>query len=180
MATCRFSQFADRLESDPERNAERGRETDDTRIQISAWRDASICKFAGLTRNEFTMGKSKEQPCFQNKPWYRNANNWAWIILGILVLTIILMIIDEGRQVRKARENPVQRPSWKEVLTPEEQHSWGLDRPFEDPDWTPPADVKERVRKFLEEGGAKDEILDKLDEVDFYDLLDQFGDYDGF
>lgn len=116
----------------------------------------------------------------QNKPWYRKSNNWAWIITGLSVLIVILMIIDEGRQIRKDRENRVHRPSWKEVLTPEEQHSWGLDRPFEDPDWTPPADVKERVRKFLEEGGAKDEILDKLDEVDFYDILDQFGDYEGF
>ena len=116
----------------------------------------------------------------QNKPWYRNANNWAWIIIGISLLIVILMTIDEGRQVRKSRENPVQRPSWKEVLTPEEQHRLGLDLPFEDSDWTPPADVNERVRKFLVEGGAKDEILDKLDEVDFYDLLDQFGDYEGF
>ena len=116
----------------------------------------------------------------QNKHWYRNANNWAWIIFGVSVLIVILMTIDEGRQFKKARENPVRRPSWKEVLSPEEQHQFGLDRPFEDPDWTPPADVKERVRKFLEEGGAKDEILDKLDEVDFYDILDQFGDYDGF
>ena len=116
----------------------------------------------------------------QNKPWYRHANNWAWIIIGISVLIVILMTIDEGRQIRKARENPVHRPSWKEVLTPEEQHRWGLDRPFENSDWTPPADVKERVRKFIEEGGNKDKFLDRMDEVDFYDLLDQFGDYDGF
>lgn len=62
------------------------------------------------------MGKSKEQPHSQNKPWYRNANNWAWILLGISVLIVILMTIDEGRQIRKARENPVHRPSRKEVL----------------------------------------------------------------
>lgn len=126
------------------------------------------------------MGKSKEQPCFQSKPWYRKANNWAWIITGLSVLAIILITVNEGILIKKEREHPKSRKTYKDILTPEEQHRLGLDRPFEDPDWTPPADVKERVRKFLEEGGAKDEFLDKMDEVDFYDILDQFGDYDGF
>lgn len=127
------------------------------------------------------MGKSTKQPLPENKPWYRKANNWAWIFTGLIWLGIIFIIINDDIQERKARENAPPRPgSWKEILTPEEIHRWGLDRPFEDPDWTPPADVKERVRKFLEEGGDKDEFLDRLDEVDFYDLLDQFGDYDGF
>ena len=116
----------------------------------------------------------------QNKPWYRKSNNWAWIVTGFSVLAIILMTVNEGILIKKEREHPKSRKSYKDILTPEEQHRFGLDRPFEDPDWTPPVDVKERVRRFLEEGGAKDEILDKLDEVDFYDILDQFGDYDGF
>jgi len=66
-------------------------------------------------------------------------------------------------------------------MTPEERHQTGLDRKIEGPgNWTPPADVKERARKFIENGGNADPALDAIQDGDYHDLLDQNGGPEGF
>ena len=125
------------------------------------------------------MPKAQNTP--QPKPWYKNSNNWAWIVTGLCVLAFIVMMAIDGAEEKRAKAKPKEHRTWYDAMTPEERHQTGLDRTIDGPgDWTPPADVKERARKFIEEGGNADPALDAIQDGDYHDLLDQNGGPEGF
>lgn len=125
------------------------------------------------------MPKAKNTP--QPKPWYKNSNNWAWIVTGLCVLAFIVMMAIDGAEEKRTKAKPKEHRTWYDAMTPEERHQTGLDRTIDGPsDWTPPADVRERTRKFIEEGGNADPALDAIQDGDYHDLLDQNGGPEGF
>lgn len=128
--------------------------------------------------NQTDMPKAKNTP--QQKPWYKNSNNWAWIVSGLCVLGLIIIMVLESVEDKRAKARPKDNRTWYDVMTPEERHKTGLDRTIDGPgDWTPPADVKERAREFIEKGGNADPALDAIQDGDYHDLLDQNGGPEG-
>ena len=120
-------------------------------------------------------------PTVNKNSWYRNSNCWAWIITGISVLGIIVLVADEAIHERREQARPPKTQTWDDYFTPEAQRKMGLGIRIEGPgDRIPPTDTKERWRKFLEDGGTRDDILDQLLDTDYHDLLDQMGGPEGF
>ena len=125
------------------------------------------------------MPKANTKPL--HKPWYKNINRWAQIVTGLCVIAFIVIMIIDCVDEKRANSRPKENRTWYDVMTPEERHQTGLDRKIEGPgDWTPPADVKERARKFIENGGNADPALDAIQDGDYHDLLDQNGGPEGF
>lgn len=125
------------------------------------------------------MPKTNSTP--QPKPWYKNSNNWAWIVTGVCVLAFIVIMAINGAAEKRAKAQPKENRTWYDVMTPEQRHQTGLDRKIEGAgDWTPPADVKERTREFIEKGGNADPAGDAIQDGDYHDLLDQNGGPEGF
>lgn len=42
------------------------------------------------------------------KPWYRKSSSWAWITIGMLILTYIFVSAVTDAQEKRAKQNPVQ------------------------------------------------------------------------
>lgn len=42
------------------------------------------------------------------KPWYRKSSSWAWITIGMLILTYIIVSAVTDAQEKRAKQNPVQ------------------------------------------------------------------------
>lgn len=125
------------------------------------------------------MPKANNTP--QHKPWYKDINRWAQIVTGLCVIAFIVIMIIDCVDEKRANSQPKDTRTWYDVMTPEERHQTGLDRKIEGPgNWTPPADVKERARKFIENGGNADPALDAIQDGDYHDLLDQNGGPEGF
>ena len=118
----------------------------------------------------------------QSKPWYKKSSTWAWIVTGASILALfIIMAVDEAAE-RKAKANrPPMRP-WTEVMTPEELHMTGLDKPILSGD-TPHIDPEQAAKnfhEFIQNGGNADPLVDQLEQVDYHDVLDQMGGPEGF
>ena len=54
------------------------------------------------------------------KPWYRKSSSWAWITIGVLILTYIIVSAVTDAQEKRAKQNQYKPKSYKEVFTPEE------------------------------------------------------------
>ncbi len=118
---------------------------------------------------------------YLQKPWYKNSNNWAWIVTGLTLLISFILLSVDSEDEKRSKGGPKEKQTWYDVMTPEERHQTGLDRKIEGSgDWTPPADVRERVRKFIENGGNADPAIDAIQDGDYHDLLDQMGGEEGF
>lgn len=117
----------------------------------------------------------------QEKPWYKNSNNWAWVITGICILTAINIIFMDTIDVNIQKVSRHKPKSYKEVFTPEEQHKLGIDRKMDGSDIvnTDPNAAK-NVREFIEKGGNADPAGDAIQDGDYHDLLDQNGGPEGF
>ena len=117
----------------------------------------------------------------QPKQWYKNSSTWAWIITGASILAlIIIMAVDEAAE-RKAEANRQPLRPWSEVVTPEEAEKMGLNKKNGDPnDWKPDPNAAKNFRELIENGGNADPNIDGLNDVDFYDIIDQMGGEEGF
>jgi hypothetical protein len=125
------------------------------------------------------MPKAKNTP--QPKPWYKNSNNWAWIVSGLCVLGLIIIMILESVEDNRAKSRPKDNRTWYDVMTPEERHKAGLDRKIDGPgDWKPDPNGAQKFREFIEKGGNADPALDAIQDGDYHDLLDQNGGPEGF
>lgn len=116
------------------------------------------------------------------RPWYKQSSVWAWTTVGIMILVVILVIAISDAQERKAKANrPPMRP-WTEVMTPEELHMMGLDKPILSGD-TPHIDPEQAAKnfhEFIQNEGNVDPLVDQLEQVDYHDVLDQMGGPEGF
>lgn len=125
------------------------------------------------------MPKAKET--FQEKPWYRRSNSWAWIITGACFLGFIIMMAMDGAAEKKAKANRPKPSSYQEILTPEEQAKLGIDKTIDGPgDWKPDPNTAKKVREFIEAGGNADPVGDAIQDGDYHDLLNQNGGPEGF
>lgn len=99
-----------------------------------------------------------------------------------MILVVILVIAISDAQERKAKANrPPMRP-WTEVMTPEELHMMGLDKPILSGD-TPHIDPEQAAKnfhEFIQNEGNVDPLVDQLEQVDYHDVLDQMGGPEGF
>lgn len=117
----------------------------------------------------------------QEKPWCRISSNWAWITAGVFILACIIVNIVTDLQEKRAKNNRPQPRRWYEVMTPEERHSVGLDKTLGDPnDWKPDPEGAQRFKDYIQKGGNADPLIDRLNDVDFYDIIDQMGGEEGF
>ena len=114
------------------------------------------------------MPKVNKQP--QNKPWYKNSNNWAWIVIGICFLTFLIIIFTDDTATKPQRGYHNMYPD-----------SYDYEPRNDGPgDWKPDPNAAQRVREFIESGGNADPHLDALQDSDFYDAIDQLGGEEGF
>ena len=126
------------------------------------------------------MPKANNTP--QPKPWYKNSNNWAWIVTGLCVLAFIVMMAIDSAEEKRAKAKPKEHRTWYDMMTPEERHQTGLDRTIDGPgNWkADPEKAARNVRKMIESGGNADPAIDALQDSDFYDAIDQLGGEEGF
>ena len=114
--------------------------------------------------------------------WYKQSSVWAWIAIGALILAVVIAMAVSDAQEKKAKANrPPMRP-WAEVMTPEELHMTGLDKPILSGD-TPHIDPEQAAKNFhdlIQKGGNADPLVDQLEQVDYHDVLDQMGGPEGF
>ena len=117
-----------------------------------------------------------------DRPWYKQSSVWAWIAIGALILAVVIVMAVSDAQEKKAKANrPPMRP-WTEVMTPEELHMTGLDKPILSGD-TPHIDPEQAAKnfhEFIQNGGNADPLVDQLEQVDYHDVLDQMGGPEGF
>lgn len=50
------------------------------------------------------MPKTNNTP--QPKPWYKNSNNWAWIVIGVCVLAFIVIMAIDSAEDKRAKVRP--------------------------------------------------------------------------
>ena len=116
------------------------------------------------------------------RPWYKESSTWAWITIGVTILAAIIMIAVSDAQEKKAKTNrPPMRP-WAEIMTPEELHMTGLDKPILSGDMPQidPETAAKNFHEFIQNGGNADPLVDQLEQVDYHDVLDQMGGPEGF
>ncbi len=116
---------------------------------------------------------------YQEKPWYKRSNSWAWIITGLCFLAlIILMTVDDD----PGKDNKAQQPkSYEEIFGEEEAREKGIGGHIDGPgDWKPDPNAAKNVREFIENGGNVDPAIDAIQDGDYHDLLDQNGGEEGF
>ena len=125
------------------------------------------------------MPKTDNNP--YEKPWYKRSNSWAWITIGVMILTVIIVMAVEDAQEKKAKASKRPPRPWTEVLTPEERHQFGLDKVIDEhPQVKVDPNGAQRFKEFIENGGNADPALDHLNDVDYYDIIDQMGGEEGF
>ena len=116
-----------------------------------------------------------------DKPWYKKSSTWAWIATGALILTLIIVMSVQDAQEKKAKANRKPLRPWSEVLTPEEAEMYGIKKEIEGPgEWEPDPNAAKSFRELIENGGNADPNIDGLNDVDFYDIIDQLGGEEGF
>ena len=115
------------------------------------------------------------------KPWYKKPIAWAWIVVGALFLALIIIMSVQDAQEKKAKASKGPLRPWSEVLTPEERHQYGLDKVIDEhPQVKVDPNGAQRFKEFIENGGNADSDLDHLNDVDYYDIIDQMGGEEGF
>ena len=125
------------------------------------------------------MPKANNTP--QPKPWYKNSNNWAWIVSGMCVLAVIVVMIIDSLEEKRAKANRHQPRSYEEIFMPEECKKMGIGGHIVGPgDWKPDPNGAQKFREFIEKGGNADPALDAIQDGDYHDLLDQMGGPEGF
>lgn len=126
------------------------------------------------------MPKANNTP--QPKPWYKNSDNWAWIVTGLCVLAFIVVMIIDSVDEKRAKANRHQPRSYEEIFTPEECKKMGIGGHIDGPgNWkADPEKAARNVRKMIESGGNADPAIDALQDSDFYDAIDQLGGEEGF
>lgn len=106
---------------------------------------------------------------------------WACIFTGALILALIIVMSVQDAQEKKAKANKKPLRPWSEVLTPEERHQFGLDKVVDEhPQVKVDPNGAQRFKEFIEKGGNADPALDHLNDVDYYDIIDQLGGEEGF
>ena len=117
----------------------------------------------------------------QEKPWFKRANCWGWIVTGILFLATIIIIAVDISSDEKAKANQHRPRSYEEIFTPEEARKMGIGGHIDGPgDWKPDPNTAQKARVFIEKGGNADPELDAIQDGDYHDLLDQMGGPEGF
>ena len=125
------------------------------------------------------MPKANNTP--QPKPWYKNSNNWAWIVSGLCILAFIVVMIIDNVEEKRAKANRYQPRSYEEIFTPEECKKMGIGGHIDGPgDWKPDPNGAQKFREFIEKGGNADPAIDAIQDGDYHDLLDQMGGEEGF
>ena len=125
------------------------------------------------------MPKANNNP--QPKPWYKNSNNWAWIVTGLCVLAFIVVTIIDNVEEKRAKANRHQPRSYEEIFTPEECKKMGIGGHIDGPgDWKPDPNGAKKFREFIKNGGNADPAIDAIQDGDYHDLLDQNGGPEGF
>ena len=115
------------------------------------------------------------------KPWYKKPSTWAWVFTGVMILAVIIAMAVQDAQEKKAKANKNPLRPWTEVLTPEERHQFGLDKVIDEhPQVKVDPNGAQRFKEFIENGGNADPALDHLNDVDYYDIIDQMGGEEGF
>ena len=62
------------------------------------------------------MPKAKDT--YQEKPWYKRSNSWAWIVTGACVLAfIIIMAMDSAAEKKAKADAPKAEPKVKKTAT---------------------------------------------------------------
>lgn len=116
-----------------------------------------------------------------DKPWYKKPIAWAWIVVGALFLALIIIMTVQDAQEKKANANRRPPRPWSEVMTPEERHQTGLDKVIDEhPQVKVDPNGAQRFKEFIDNGGNADPALDHLNDVDYYDIIDQMGGEEGF
>lgn len=125
------------------------------------------------------MPKAKDT--YQEKPWYKRSNSWAWIVTGACVLAFIIIMAMDSAAEKKAKANRPKPRTYQEILTPEEQAKLGIGKQIDGPgDWKPDPNAAQRVHEFIQNGGNADSAGDAIQDGDYHDLLDQNGGPEGF
>lgn len=116
------------------------------------------------------------------RPWYKESSTWAWITIGVMILTVVIVTAVTDAQEKKAKANRPPRRPWTEVMTPEELHMTGLDKPILSGDMPQidPEKAAKNFHEFIQNGGNADPLVDQLEQVDYHDVLDQMGGPEGF
>lgn len=115
-----------------------------------------------------------------DKPWYKKSSTWAWIITVAMILSVIIVMSVQDAQEKKAKANRKPLRPWSEVLTPEEAELYGIKKEIEGPgEWKPDPNAAKNFRELIEKGGNTDPALDHLNDVDYYDIIDQMGGKEG-
>ena len=116
------------------------------------------------------------------RPWYKESSTWAWITIGVMILTVVIVTAVTDAQEKKAKANRPPRRPWTEVMTPEELHNTGLDKPILSGDMPQidPEKAAKNFHEFIQNGGNADPLVDQLEQVDYHDVLDQMGGPEGF
>lgn len=116
------------------------------------------------------------------RPWYKHSSVWAWITAGVMILAVVIVTAVSDVQERKAKANRQPLRPWTEVMSPEELHMTGLDKPILSGE-TPKIDPEKAAKnfhEFIQNGGNADPLVDQLEQVDYHDILDQMGGQEGF
>ena len=93
------------------------------------------------------------------KPWYRKSSSWAWITIGVLILTYIIVSAVTDAQEKRAKQNQYKPKSYKEVFTPEEAKKMDIGGHIDGPgDWKPDPNAAKRTKEFIEKGGNADPV----------------------
>lgn len=125
--------------------------------------------------------KTKEVKRTQDRPWFKRANIWGWIVASIFFLATIIIIAVDLASDEKADANQQRPRSYEEVFTPEEAKKMGIGGHIDGSgDWKPDPNTAQRAREFIEKGGNADPQLDAIQDGDYHDLLDQMGGPEGF
>ena len=125
------------------------------------------------------MQKADNNP--YEKPWYKRSSTWAWITSGAMILAVVIVMVVEDPQEKKGKASKGPLRPWVEVLTPEEKHQFGLDKVIDEhPQVKVDPNGAQRFKEFIEKGGNADLALDHLNDVDYYDIIDQLGGEEGF
>ena len=112
----------------------------------------------------------KESKIPQEKPWYKNSNIWAWIVIGICVLSFLVIIFTD---------DTASKPQRGDYSTYPDSYNY---KPRNDGpgDWKPDRNAAKKAREFIENGGNADPAGDAIQDGDYHDLLDQNGGPEGF
>lgn len=131
-----------------------------------------------LAEDELRKKRNKEA---EVKPWYKDINAWAWIVTGVCILAIIVIMVMDSVDEKRAKANQHRPRSYEEIFTPEEQQKMGIGGHIDGPgDWKPDPNTAQKAREFIEKGGNADPRLDAIQDGDYHDLLDQMGGPEGF